>query len=68
MPLVKGKSRKAISKNIATERNAGKPEAQAVAIAENVARGDISIETLTTKMDALAQRMSALFELKVGGK
>ena len=37
MPLVKGKSKKAISKNIATEMKAGKPQKQAVAIAYNVA-------------------------------
>lgn len=33
MPLEKGKSKAAISHNIATERKAGKPEKQAVAIA-----------------------------------
>lgn len=33
MPLVKGKSKKAISKNIAIERKYGKPEKQAIAIA-----------------------------------
>jgi hypothetical protein len=33
MPLEKGSSKKTISKNIATERRAGKPEKQAVAIA-----------------------------------
>lgn len=33
MPLIKGSSRKSISKNIATERDAGKPAKQAVAIA-----------------------------------
>ena len=33
MPLKKGKSKKDISANIATERKAGKPENQAVAIA-----------------------------------
>ena len=33
MPLVKGKSKKAISKNIKTEMAAGKPQKQAVAIA-----------------------------------
>lgn len=33
MPLEKGSSKAAISHNIATERNAGKPEKQAVAIA-----------------------------------
>ena len=33
MPLEKGKSKKAISDNIRTERKAGKPEKQAIAIA-----------------------------------
>lgn len=33
MPLEKGKSKKVISNNIATERRAGKPEKQAIAIA-----------------------------------
>ena len=38
MPLIKGGSKEAISKNIATEVNAGKPQKQAVAIAYNTAR------------------------------
>lgn len=38
MPLKRGKSKKVISANIATERKAGKPEAQAVAIAFAVSR------------------------------
>lgn len=38
MPLAKGSSRKAISKNIRTEIAAGKPQKQAVAIALNTAR------------------------------
>ena len=33
MPLKPGKSKKVISENIAMERNAGKPERQAIAIA-----------------------------------
>lgn len=37
MPLVKGSSRKSVSKNIKTEMAAGKPQKQAVAIALNVA-------------------------------
>jgi len=38
MPLEEGKSQEVISHNVATEREAGKPEKQAVAIAENKAR------------------------------
>lgn len=38
MPLSKGSSKKAVSKNIKTEMAAGKPQRQAVAIALNVQR------------------------------
>lgn len=38
MPLIKSKSKKAISSNIRTEMEAGKPQKQAVAIALNTAR------------------------------
>lgn len=38
MPLKKGSSRKAMSANIKTEMAAGKPQKQAVAIAESVRR------------------------------
>lgn len=38
MPLSKSKSKKAFSKNVATEIKAGKPKKQAVAIAFSVAR------------------------------
>lgn len=37
MPLQKGKSKAAVSKNIATEMKAGKPQKQAIAIAMSVA-------------------------------
>jgi hypothetical protein len=37
MPLKKGKSKKAIGKNIKTEMATGKPQKQSVAIAMNVA-------------------------------
>lgn len=38
MPLVKGKSKEAISENIRIEKGAGKPQKQAIAIALNTAR------------------------------
>jgi hypothetical protein len=38
MPLIKSASKAAISKNIATERHAGRPEKQAIAIAMETAR------------------------------
>lgn len=38
MPLRRGKSRETISDNIRTERHAGKPERQAIAIALSEAR------------------------------
>lgn len=38
MPLIKSKSKKNISKNIATEINAGKEPKQAAAIAYSIAR------------------------------
>lgn len=38
MPIKKGYSPKTISKNIKTEMKAGKPQAQAIAIALDVAR------------------------------
>lgn len=39
MPLIKGKSRGAISSNIRTEIAAGRPQKQAVAIALSTSRG-----------------------------
>jgi hypothetical protein len=44
MPLKTGSSQAAISANIRTERKAGKPEKQAIAIAENKARGDCDVD------------------------
>lgn len=38
MPLVHGKSAKAVSENIRIERHAGRPEKQAIAIAESEKR------------------------------
>lgn len=38
MPLIKGYSKKSISKNISTEIKAGRPPKQAAAIAHSVAR------------------------------
>lgn len=38
MPLIKSKSKKAVSQNIRTEMAAGKPQKQAVAIALSVQR------------------------------
>ncbi len=38
MPLIKSGSKKAVSQNIKTEKTAGKPQKQAVAIALSVAR------------------------------
>jgi hypothetical protein len=38
MPLDKGKSKKAVSKNIKTEMEHGKPQKQAIAIALSTAR------------------------------
>ena len=46
MPLESGSSQATISKNIATERRAGKPEKQAIAIAENKARGDADMSSI----------------------
>jgi hypothetical protein len=45
MPLEKGKSREAMSRNIATEVNAGKPQKQAEAIAYSVAGKDDAMVT-----------------------
>lgn len=57
MPLLKGKSQAVISRNIATERHAGKPEKQAIAIAENTARN--SDEELAPVGDPEEERQRA---------
>ena len=44
MPLKSGSSQAAISANIKTERAAGKPKKQAIAIAESKARGDAEVD------------------------
>ena len=58
MPLDPGKSQATISKNIATERHAGKPERQAIAIAESEARrtGRDAQAPLATAPNAAAPR------------
>ena len=42
MPLKRGKSEKVIGENIRTERHAGKPEKQAIAIAESEAGNKVN--------------------------
>lgn len=57
MPLETGKSQGAIGRNIARERHAGKPEAQAIAIAERKAgnsRSDAE-DHITPFMDACSR-------------
>ena len=54
MPLVKSGSKKAISQNIKTETEAGKPQKQAVAIALSTAR----------KADGKTKRKGALVGVK----
>ena len=56
MPLLKGKSQAVISKNIATERHHGKPEKQAIAIAENTARSSDGARELTPIEDGAAPK------------
>lgn len=66
MPLESGSSRETISNNIATERNAGKPEKQAEAIAYSKARGDavqamcdsIAAMLAATRFDDLSEFMA----------
>lgn len=63
MPLEPGSSQAAISKNIATERHAGKPEDQAIAIAMRTAgksRTDMDdLRALKDGVDRLHARLDA---------
>ena len=56
MPLVEGKSREAVSQNIKTEMEAGKPQKQAVAIALNKARGDAASGELSKQEQGEANK------------
>lgn len=58
MPLIKGKSKSTVSKNIKTEIKAGKPQKQAVAIALNTARHS----TKETKADKMADKLDKVKE------
>ena len=59
MPLVEGKSREAVSQNIKTEMEAGKPQKQAVAIALNKARGDAASGELSKQEQGEADKNHA---------
>ena len=56
MPLKKGSSEKTISENIAIERRAGKPERQAIAIAESEAGKKKPEKTQAERREELAKR------------
>ena len=69
MPLETGKSKEALSRNIATEIKVGKPKEQAVAIAYAKQRGDssslaaldpVKLDACAAKADALLKRMDSL--------
>lgn len=65
MPLETGNSREIIGRNIATERAAGKPEKQAVAIALNKSRGDALVDAAErlahgAKVDACLDAAAAM--------
>ena len=68
MPLLKSKSKKAISKNIETEMNAGKPQKQAIAIAYSVMKrakkkkmaegGPVLFDGKAERIDPMSQAMA----------
>ena len=64
MPLEKGDNPTAISRNIKTEKAAGKPQDQAVAIALHTAKGDCSmadrLDSIVAKCDSMEKRVDAL--------
>jgi hypothetical protein len=64
MPLEKGDNPEAISRNIKTEKAAGKPQDQAVAIALNTAKGDSTmtdrLDSILAKCDSMEKRVDAL--------
>ncbi len=62
MPLAEGSSKEVISKNIATEVRAGKPQKQAVAIAFSKARGDgvDRLDAIVAAVDSLERRVEDL--------
>jgi hypothetical protein len=59
MPLESGKSKAAFSHNVAAEKNAGKPTAQAVAIAYSKKRGDCDIDTSSDDCDVEMDSLTA---------
>jgi hypothetical protein len=64
MPLEKGDNPEVISHNIKTEKAAGKPQDQAVAIALNTAKGDCSmpdrLDAILADCDKMEKRVDAL--------
>ncbi len=74
MPLESGSSKATISHNIATERKAGKPEKQAVAIAFSKSRGDAlgaicdSVAKLNERVDAYCDNRADAGSLQPGTK
>lgn len=79
MPLKSGSSREVVFENIAAERNAGKPAAQAEAIAFSKARGDSKwgsrldaacavVEGLSKRVDAASAKADATNVFAATGK